>query len=58
MESGPLLPELMGREEFPIEWRFPSLNATTRAQTVYKAVIGKGTCNRRFLFVVDDWNRS
>lgn len=36
MESGPLLPELMDREEFPIEWRFPSLNATTERRRFIK----------------------
>lgn len=41
MESGPLLPELMDREEFPIEWRFLSLSAITEHGRFMKSLSEK-----------------
>lgn len=41
MESGLLLPELMDREEFPIEWRFSSLNTTTERRWFMKLLSEK-----------------
>lgn len=41
MESDPLLPELMDREEFSIERRFPFLNATTERGRFIKSLSEK-----------------